>query len=45
MPTPEEILAHLPQIDDRTHYALPLSGLDEMDTVLALQAKLRNLDK
>jgi NAD(P)-dependent dehydrogenase (short-subunit alcohol dehydrogenase family) len=45
VPTPEEILAHLPQIDDRTHYALPLSGLDEMDTVLALQAKLRNLDK
>jgi NAD(P)-dependent dehydrogenase (short-subunit alcohol dehydrogenase family) len=40
-PEPEEILAHLPQIDDRTVYATPRSGLDEMDTVLALQTKLR----
>lgn len=40
-PTPEEIVAHLTQIGDRTRYAVPLSGLDEMDTVIALQNKLR----
>jgi NAD(P)-dependent dehydrogenase (short-subunit alcohol dehydrogenase family) len=34
-PTPEEILAHLPEIDDRSHYDVPLSGLEEMDTVVA----------
>jgi NAD(P)-dependent dehydrogenase (short-subunit alcohol dehydrogenase family) len=39
-PTPEEILAHLPQIDDRGSYAIPLSGLEEMDTVLAARKKL-----
>ena len=38
-PTPEEILQHLPQIDDRSHYDVPLSGLDEMDTVLAAIAR------
>ena len=32
-PAPEDILQHLPQIDDRSHYDVPLSGLDEMDTV------------
>lgn len=37
-PTAEDIAAHLPEIDDRSHYAIPLSGLDEMDTaVLAAQ--------
>lgn len=36
-PLPEEIMAHLPQIDDRAGYAVPLSGLEEMDTVLAAQ--------
>ncbi len=39
-PSPEEILAHLPQIDDRGRYAIPLSGIDEMDTVLAAQRKI-----
>lgn len=34
-PTPEDILEHLPEIDDRSHYDVPLSGLDEMDTVVA----------
>lgn len=34
-PSAEDILAHLGQIDDRARYAVPLSGLDEMDTVLA----------
>jgi len=34
-PSAEDILAHIGQIDDRTRYAVPLSGLDEMDTVLA----------
>ncbi|ATE66496.1 SDR family NAD(P)-dependent oxidoreductase [Rhizorhabdus dicambivorans] len=36
-PSCDDILAHLGEIDDRSHYAVPLSGLDEMDTVLAAQ--------
>lgn len=39
-PTVEEIAAHLPEIDDRQHYTMPKSGLDEMDTVLAAQQRL-----
>lgn len=42
-PTPEEIFIHLRQIDDRTNYAAPRSGLEEMDTVLAAQARLTTL--
>jgi NAD(P)-dependent dehydrogenase (short-subunit alcohol dehydrogenase family) len=38
-PTPEELVSMLPQIDDRARYAIPHSGLDEMDTVLAAQGK------
>jgi NAD(P)-dependent dehydrogenase (short-subunit alcohol dehydrogenase family) len=38
-PTAEDIAAHIGEVDDRTSYAVPLSGLDEMDTVVA--AKLR----
>jgi hypothetical protein len=34
-PTLEEIVEHLPEIDARTHYAVPLSGLQEMDTAVA----------
>ena len=34
-PTPEEIVAHLRQIDDLSRYDVPRSGLDEMDTVIA----------
>lgn len=34
-PTPEQLLAHLAEIDDRTHYDVPRGGLDEMDTVVA----------
>jgi NAD(P)-dependent dehydrogenase (short-subunit alcohol dehydrogenase family) len=40
-PTPEAVAAHIPQIDDRSRYDVPLSGLDEMDTVVALQQRLR----
>ena len=41
-PTVEDIVAHLPEIDDRADYDVPLSGLDEMDSVLAARAR-RNL--
>jgi NAD(P)-dependent dehydrogenase (short-subunit alcohol dehydrogenase family) len=34
-PNCDDILAHIDRIDDRSHYAVPLSGLDEMDSVLA----------
>jgi len=34
-PSAEEVMAHIAQIDDRTRYDVPLSGIDEMDTVLA----------
>lgn len=33
-PSSEEILAHLDQINDLSRFGMPLSGLDEMDTVL-----------
>ena len=36
-PSCDDILAHLDEIDDRARYGVPLSGLDEMDTVLAAQ--------
>jgi NAD(P)-dependent dehydrogenase (short-subunit alcohol dehydrogenase family) len=39
-PSAEEIAAHVPQIDDRSRYDVPRSGLDEMDTVIALQKRL-----
>jgi Lrp/AsnC family leucine-responsive transcriptional regulator len=35
-----ERLAHLPEIDDRSRYDVPLSGLDEMDTVVAARQRL-----
>lgn len=38
-PSVEDIVAHLPQIDDRTSYDVPFSGLDEMDGVLAAQRR------
>lgn len=34
-PTCDDILAHIDAIDDRSGYDVPLSGLDEMDTVIA----------
>jgi len=39
-PSAEDILAHLGQIDDRGHYAVPRSGIEEMDTVLAARRAL-----
>jgi NAD(P)-dependent dehydrogenase (short-subunit alcohol dehydrogenase family) len=39
-PSAEEIAAHIPQIDDRSRYDVPRSGLDEMDAVIALQKRL-----
>ncbi len=39
-PSPEDIATHIHEIDDRTHYAVPKSGLEEMDTVLAAQQRL-----
>ncbi|MFV3075035.1 SDR family NAD(P)-dependent oxidoreductase [Niveispirillum fermenti] len=39
-PTVEEVAAHLAQIDDRSHYAVPRSGLEEMDTVIEAQRRL-----
>ena len=41
-PTVDEIAAHIAEIDDRSHYDVPLSGLDEMDTVIATQRRLRD---
>lgn len=40
-PSAEEIAAHLPQINDLGRFDVPLSGLQEMDTVIALQERLR----
>ncbi|HLZ97123.1 MAG TPA: SDR family NAD(P)-dependent oxidoreductase [Steroidobacteraceae bacterium] len=40
-PSAEEIAAHLPKIDDMSRFDVPLSGLQEMDTVIALQERLR----
>jgi hypothetical protein len=34
-PSVEELVGHLAEIDDRSRYAVPLSGLDEMDTAVA----------
>lgn len=34
-PSCDDILARIDTIDDRARYAVPLSGLDEMDTVVA----------
>lgn len=39
-PSVEDIVDHLTQIDDRTGYDVPLSGLDEMDTVIAAKTAL-----
>ena len=38
-PSPEEIIAHLAQIDDTGMFDLPLSGLDEMDAVIAAKRR------
>jgi len=34
-PGPDDIVAHLAEIDDRGAYDIPLSGIDEMDTTVA----------
>lgn len=34
-PSIEDIAAHIGEIDDRSHFAVPLSGIEEMDTVVA----------
>jgi NAD(P)-dependent dehydrogenase (short-subunit alcohol dehydrogenase family) len=39
-PTIEELVTHLPQIDDRSRYDVPLSGLDEMDAVIAAKRRV-----
>lgn len=39
-PTCDDILEHLPEINDRSRYDVPLSGLDEMDTVVAARKRL-----
>jgi NAD(P)-dependent dehydrogenase (short-subunit alcohol dehydrogenase family) len=39
-PSCEELTEHLAEIDDRSRYDVPLSGLDEMDTVLAARRRL-----
>jgi hypothetical protein len=39
-PSCDDILAHIDRIDDRSRYAVPLSGLDEMDTVLHARAAM-----
>ena len=43
-PTCDDIVAHINDIDDRSAYDIPLSGLDEMDTVLAAR-RLIGLDE
>lgn len=40
-PTCDDILAHLGEIDDASRFAVPLSGLDEMDTVIAARRALK----
>jgi NAD(P)-dependent dehydrogenase (short-subunit alcohol dehydrogenase family) len=40
-PSVEDIASHLGEIDDRTRYDIPLSGLDEMDTAVAAQSAVR----
>lgn len=39
-PSCEDIHAHIAEIDDRARYDVPLSGLDEMDTVIAARRRL-----
>lgn len=39
-PSVEELASHMAEIDDLAAFDLPLSGLDEMDTVLAAQRRL-----
>ncbi|MGF7150141.1 NAD(P)-dependent dehydrogenase (short-subunit alcohol dehydrogenase family) [Sphingomonas zeicaulis] len=39
-PDCDDILRHIDRIDDRSRYDVPLSGLDEMDTVLKARAAL-----
>ena len=39
-PSPDDIVAHLAEIDDRGAYDIPLSGLDEMDTTVAAVRRL-----
>lgn len=39
-PTCDDILEHLAEINDQTRYSTPKSGLDEMDTVLAVRKQL-----
>ena len=39
-PSCDDIAAHIGDIDDRSRYDVPLSGLDEMDTVLAARRAL-----
>jgi NAD(P)-dependent dehydrogenase (short-subunit alcohol dehydrogenase family) len=43
-PSADDILAHIDRIDDRCRYAVPLSGLDEMDTVLSARRALGLMD-
>jgi len=40
-PNAEDIAAHTEQINDLRRFDVPLSGLDEMDTVIALQHRLK----
>ncbi|WP_336971838.1 SDR family NAD(P)-dependent oxidoreductase [Sphingobium aromaticiconvertens] len=39
-PSCDDIMANIDRIDDRSHYDVPLSGLDEMDTVLKARRAL-----
>jgi len=39
-PSAEDILAHLGEIDDASAFDVPLSGLDEMDTVIESRRRL-----
>lgn len=39
-PSCDDIMAQIDRIDDRSRYDVPLSGLDEMDTVLAARRAL-----
>ena len=38
-PDCDDVFTHLTEIDDRSTYAVPLSGLDEMDTVVAAKQR------
>jgi hypothetical protein len=39
-PSCDDIFANIDRIDDRSRYDVPLSGLDEMDTVLKARRAL-----